>query len=328
LLCGILKTDNILSKGDKVSNEVSNFNRQIQFKGWNMKLVVFFTVLALFSEATYAQIEGILKGADLQSVNLEQSLDSISAGSILIVGENHALPIHQNQQLDILNQLRKNGLKVAVGMEFFTYTDQAVLEDYREGKIFETEFLSCIQWTGFSYDFYRPQALFPLKNEGAHTVALNAPRSLTGKVSKLGLGALTELEIRLLPPDFSLGRESYKNRFFHYMGSHFPSKDAGERYFTAQSIWDDTMAWVATEYIKSHEDQVLVIIVGDFHVQFGGGLPDRIRVRAPNVPVTTFSLINTSGLSLDEIELEIQPTADKEVRADYLWLKSGGSPGH
>ncbi len=293
-----------------------------------MKLVVLFAVLALFSEETYAQIEGIIKGGDLQSVSLDQSLDSVSAGSILIVGENHALQIHQNQQLDILNQLRKKGLNVALGMEFFTYTDQAILEDYREGKVPEAEFLSRIQWTGFSYDFYRPQVLFPMINEGAHTVALNAPRSLTGKVSKLGLSALTELEMRLLPPVFSLGRNSYKNRFFHYMGSHFPNKEAGERYFTAQSIWDDTMAWVATEYIKSHGDQVLVIIVGDFHVQFGGGLPDRIRARAPALPVTTFSLINTSGMTLDEIQLEVQPTAGNEIRADYLWLKSGESPGY
>ncbi|UYL07661.1 ChaN family lipoprotein [Bdellovibrio sp. SKB1291214] len=243
-----------------------------------------------------------------------------------MVGENHGLSEHQRQQVEIMTQLRSQGHRVAVGMEFFTYTDQAHVDAYRSGGLPEVDFLKTIGWSQPSYDFYREQAIFPNLSEGAKTVALNAPRTLTGKVAKQGLGALTEQEKALLPPQFSLGRDSYKKRFLEMM-PHLPNPAAGERYFAAQSIWDDTMAWRATDYIQAHPDQVLVIVVGEFHVRYGGGLPDRIHVRSPNTPVVTFAQVNTADLSESEIQDEVNPHTEYGVRADYIWLAPAQSPG-
>ncbi len=139
------------------------------------------------------------------------------------------------------------------------------------------------------------------------------------KVAKSGLDSLTAEERRLLPPQFSLGRASYKNRFLSMM-PHLPSPDAGDRYFAAQSIWDDTMAWRAVDFITAHPNQVLVVVVGEFHAQYGGGLPDRIRARAPGIRVWTFSQINTTGLTKDEVRVEITPSPSEGPRGDYLWL--------
>ena len=157
------------------------------------------------------------------------------------------------------------------------------------------------------------------------TWALSAPRGLTGKVSKTGLASLSEEEKALLPPNFTLGRDSYKERFMRLM-PHLPSPEAGERYFAAQSIWDDTMAWRATDFMFAHADQVLVIVVGEFHVQYGGGLPYRIRARAPHVPVLTFSQINTLDLSDADVTAEIEVSPTDGARADYLWLAPAESP--
>ncbi|KHD88220.1 MAG: iron-regulated protein [Bdellovibrio sp. ArHS] len=257
---------------------------------------------------------------------MQDAVATVTPGSIVIIGENHGFAEHRDQQVAIMQALRAKGLKVSVGMEFFTYTDQELVNSYRAGSLAEPDFLKAIQWGNPSYDYYRPQALFPLITEGAKTLALNAPRSVTGSAAKKGLEALTPEEKALLPPGFTLGRDSYKRRFLSMM-PHLPSPEAGERYFAAQSIWDDTMAWKATEFMASHPDQVLVIVVGEFHVQYGGGLPDRLRARSPQTPLLTFSQINIQGMEEDEIAVEIQPSPQEGPRADYLWLAPAQSLG-
>lgn len=266
-----------------------------------------------------ARIQGIYDGASLNPVSLDQALAQITPGSVVVVGENHGLKTHQNQQVSVLTALRAKGLKVSVGMEFFTFTDQAFVDQYRAGQLSEKDFLSQIKWGSPSFEFYKEQVLFPSLREGSSTWALNAPRSLTSKVAKTGLSSLTNEEQALLPPQFQLGRESYRRRFLAMM-PHLPSPEARERYFAAQSIWDDTMAWRASDFLAQHPEQVLVIVVGEFHVQYGGGLPDRIRARSPLTPVWTFSQVNTAELSPEEIEAEIAPSSEYGPRAHFLWL--------
>ena len=262
----------------------------------------------------------VLAGDDLHSVSLEQSLAAVQAGMIVVIGENHGLKEHQTQQVAIMKTLRDRGLIVSVGMEFFSYPQQNLLDQYRAGALSEVDFLKTIQWGSPSFDFYRDQALFARASEGAATVALNMPRTLTGKVSKEGLSSLTAEELSLMPPQFSLGRDSYKKRFLETMGGHLPSAEAGDRYFAAQSIWDDTMAWKATDYISRHPNQVLVIVVGEFHVQYDGGLPDRIHARSPQTKVVTFSQINSTGMTEQELSQEITPSDEYGARANYLWV--------
>ncbi|MGZ3779668.1 MAG: ChaN family lipoprotein [Pseudobdellovibrionaceae bacterium] len=294
--------------------------------GGIMHTLSLFLFPILMSACAHAQTSGILRGNGLEPVTLEQSIHSVTPGSVVVIGENHGLKVHQQQQIAIMTALRNQGLKVSVGLEFFSYPYQDFVDSYRAGVLPEADFLKAIQWGSPSFDYYREQAIFPDLTEGARTVALNAPRSLTGKVAKSGMDSLTEDELALLPPQFSLGRDSYKQRFLKTM-PHLPSGEAGERYFTAQSIWDDTMAWKAAQFISIHPEQVLVIVVGEFHVQYGGGLPDRIRARLPLAPVFTFSQVNTSDMTEEEIQQEIKPSPLEGVRADFLWLSPAKSLG-
>lgn len=284
-----------------------------------MKTFALILASLLSMACAHAQTQGILEGNTLKTVTLQESLQKVTPGSIVIIGENHGFQVHRDQHLEILESLRSQGFKVSVGMEFFTYTQQNFVESYRSGELSEADFLKAISWTGVSYDFYRSQAEFPRLVEGSKTLALNAPRTLTGKAAKEGLKGFNDEDWKLMPPQFSVGRDSYKQRFLGMM-PHLPSPEAGERYFLAQSIWDDTMAWNATEFVLSHPDQVLVIIVGEFHVQYGGGLPNRIHARSANVPVLTFSQVNTLDLSQEDIAEAVKVSPLEGPRADYLWL--------
>lgn len=291
-----------------------------------MALRALFISLLLFSGAAHAQNAGIFDGTSLTSVTLAEAFQSVPQGSIIVLGENHGYAVHQAQHIAVLDTLRSQGHKVSVGLEFFTYTEQNLVNDYRAGRLSEPDFLAAIKWGSPSYDFYRAQALYPDLSEGSLTWALNAPRSLTSKVAKTGLASLSPEESALLPPNFSLGRYSYRERFLAMM-PHLPTPEAGERYFAAQSIWDDTMAWRAEEFMARHPGQTLVIVVGEFHVQYGGGLPNRLRVRLPNTMVVTLSQVNTYGLTDAEIQTEVRPSLTYGPRADLLWLAADKGPG-
>lgn len=277
-----------------------------------------FFILIATPKAIYAQASfQLFNGQDLTQTTVQSALSNIQPGSVIVLGEQHGTTVQPQFQLQVLETIRKMGLRVSLGMEFFEYSNQDLVNKYRDNQLSETDFLRLIQWgQGFPFLSYRSQVLFPFSND--FVIALNAPRALTGKISKLGLNSLTSQEWQQMPPDFKLGNAEYLERFKEVMGQHLPNPEALTRYFAAQSTWDETMAWKATDFLNQHPDQVLVIIVGEFHVQYGGGLPDRLRARGVR-NLLTFSLLNTHDMSSDEIHEQLSPSTKYGVRANYLW---------
>ena len=282
-----------------------------------------FTVL-LVSCATRAQI---YDSSGAQTLNLEQVISQVSLGTILVVGEVHGQTSVRDQQISILNALRAAGHRVSVGMEFFYYPDQAVVQDFRKGLITVDELIKAVNWTGFDIGLYTQQLLFPRNEFGEMGLAINSPRSLTRQISQVGLAGLSEDQKKLMPPDYLQGNDQYRERFYNIMsGGHVPDSKL-DNYFQAQSTWDETMAWQTLEFMKDHQDQVFVIIVGEFHVQYGGGLPDSLKRRIgsmglDSLKVQTISQISTEGLTPTEITESILPSAKYGPRADYLFLVS------
>jgi uncharacterized iron-regulated protein len=282
-----------------------------------MKTFILIYLSCSFLACAPAQ-SGLILGANQLPLTIEQAVSVVLPGSIVVIGENHGFKEHQAEQLVVMNALRQKGLKVAVGMEFLTYTDQTWVDQYRQGLLTEVEFLKQIKWGSPSYELYREQINFPALTDGTKTIALNAPRALTSQIAKAGLNSLSVEQWKLMPPQFTLGRDSYKERFLELI-PHIPNPESGDRYFAAQSTWDETMAWQALNYLDQHSDQVLVIVVGEFHVQYGGGLPDRLRSRG-NFPVYTFSQVNTFGLNSDEIQAALRVSTKYGPRADWIWF--------
>ena len=290
-------------------------------KGDFMLQVVIFGLFALVLGAADAQNlpANVIYRQGTSEVTLEEALAQVHPGEIVVLGEQHGTEVMAGQQLQVLENLRKNGLHVSVGMEFFPYPNQADVDAWRRGELTEEALLQNVDWgKGFPFSAYRQQVLFPNLNT-EFVVALNAPRTLTGKIAQQGLLALNEEEKALMPPQFSLGNSAYKTRFNELMtgSGHVPTAEQMDNYFAAQSTWDDTMAWRAQEFLNTHPDQVLVIIVGEFHVQYGGGLPDRLKARGQHV--TSFSLVNLDGLSDVEQRAEVLPSAKDGNRADFVW---------
>jgi len=280
-----------------------------------LKMPILLLILSLWTaRAAFGQL---YDGKSLSNASINDLTSKVRPGTILLLGENHGLTAHRDQHLEVLTALRAAGHKVSVGMEFVNYTDQSFLNDYRTGVLAEPDFLRSIKWGGFNFDFYREQINFPSVLNGEFSLGLNLPRSVTSKISKNGLASLSAEDWAFMPPGFQLGRDSYRQRFMDAAGSHCK---VPENCFAAQCAWDDTMAWQAGNFVTAHPDQVLVVVVGEFHVQYGGGIKHRVLQRLPNAKVVTLSQIWAEEMSEDEIKASIQPSQNEGERADFIWV--------
>lgn len=280
-----------------------------------MKKALFFVILSLLF-AQWSLAGQIYYGDGQTQATLDEFVQDVQPGDVVVLGELHGQDLIATMQMQVLESLKKNGLSVSVGMEFLEYPDQYFVDQYRAGKLAEVDFLKKIRWGSFPFSAYREQILFP-QACGLATIALNAPRELTSKIAKSGWDSLSEDEKGMLPEDFTLGNEGYYKRFKEIMGSHVPESKI-KNYFTAQSAWDETMAWKANQHLSAHPDQVLVIIVGEFHVRYGGGLPDRLKARGAQA-VHTMTFVNTEGLALEERNAELLPSLKYGQRSDFIW---------
>lgn len=301
-----------------------------------MKLFRFIFVFMVLSSQVFAQTtdlayapatlptEGFYTGDTLKNVSVDDLIAQVQPGTVLFVGEMHNLQPVRDQQMMILQALRQKGLKVSVGMEFFNYTDQALIQQYCQGQLTQDAFMTAVEWGGYDFNLYKDQLLFPQDQNGEFGLGINLDRSVTGIISKKGLAALTDEQKSLLPPNFTVGRDSYRERFFAAMGHHGPVSSMLENYFVAQSAWDDTMAWQSVEFMRAHPDHVFVIVVGEFHVQYGGGTPDRFKARLQaeglQHNIVTVSQVYTQGLTDAEIQAELKPSPTEGPRADFIWL--------
>jgi uncharacterized iron-regulated protein len=287
------------------------------------------TFLASLSAAlvlsTAAVGPGIYDGTTGQAVSLERAVAGVRPGQVVIISEEHDLPGHHQNQLAALQALKNLNLKISVGLEFLSYPDQPSVDRYVGGDMEESDFLQSVHWSGYPFDWYRPLVLFA-RGSGGQTRALNAPVKLAQALARKGLAGLSDEERSWLPPDFHLGNDLYFERFVAAVGQHGSmQEDAIRNFFAAQSAWDDTMAWQAHDYLEAHPEQVLVIIVGDFHASYGGGLPDRLRARGV-ANVLVISQVNGFGMSPEELQQALAPDARYGVRAGFVWLTDDEPP--
>jgi uncharacterized iron-regulated protein len=78
------------------------------------------------------------------------------------------------------------------------------------------------------------------------------------------------------------------------------------------------MAWKMRDGLVAHPDQVGVIVVGEFHVQYGLGLPARLRARGPG-RVWTISLVDLGDCDPADRAGAVVPDATDGARADFVW---------
>jgi uncharacterized iron-regulated protein len=147
----------------------------------------------------------------------------------------------------------------------------------------DEDFQKQVEWSSRYFNNYKNIIVAPyFKN--SETVGLNLPRSIVSKVRTSGLESLSENEKHYVPNSFQLGNDMYKERFLEIIqNGHEPfPEDPDERkrvidhFFQAQSLWDEVMATQIKNFMDENPNDILLVTVGSFHTDFGGGLIDRM----------------------------------------------------
>ncbi|MGE0764290.1 MAG: ChaN family lipoprotein [Bdellovibrionales bacterium] len=276
-------------------------------------LISFLTVCSLG-----AQAESVLyRGSNLDVVSLDEVLAQIPKGSVVIVSEQHGHAPHHRNQKALIEGLLGQGHQVDSALEFVQRRFNLEFERYMAGQLTDEQFTQAAEWGKIPFELYKPLIWTPVLS-GGRSWGINADRRLTSKVAASGLESLSEKERLELPADFVVGNGEYFGRFREAMKDH-ASPDEIERYFAAQSIWDDTMAYEIKKIHDLAPHRTLVVIVGDFHNAYGGGLPDRLRARGLNARYT-ISQVAKGRQTCEQIKEEIKPRPQWGQRADWVWV--------
>ncbi len=200
----------------------------------------------------------------------------------ICLGETHPNPHHHWAQLRVLEEMinRRNGKKMALGMEMFQRPFQGVLNDYAAGKIDEAAMLSRTDWAarwGYDFSLYRPLMKLAVKRE-LPILALNVSTELKDKIKRKGIDGLTDKD-RAKVPEIDLDDADHKAWFNDLMaemgGGHGGGHGHGHgdksdddmalKIYRSQVLWDETMADTAVRWLKDDKEKQIVILAGSGH---------------------------------------------------------------
>lgn len=293
-----------------------------KFCAWSLGIVCLCTLPAC------AQNTSAPHTPEQQQLNQQKIVQELLKADVVYLGETHNSPEDHQAQLEILQALYREKLKnskdataprMVIAMEMFQRPYQNILDQYIAGKITEEQLIEQSEYEerwGFPWEYYAPILRFARAHQ-LPVLALNTPTEVTRKVARNGLESLTAAERRYIPPLSEIRTDNAEYRQMiqksyeqHHQGGHGNSSSF-ERFFTAQVLWDETMAEAIAQSIKANPDDQVVVLAGQTHIVYGYGIPSRVARRLNNNQLVQRSV-------LFGVPQKGQSTAQKMI-ADYFW---------
>jgi uncharacterized iron-regulated protein len=246
----------------------------------------------------------------------QQILKSIAPAKIIYLGEIHNSTTDHADQLAILDYLYQQKSRaqppLAIGLEMFQKPYQPIINQYLAGKISEEQLVEQTEYKkrwGWPWENYAPLLRFA-KARQLPVIALNTPTEVLRKVSKGGLESLQPTDFKYIPPAAEIDKSNliYRDLILESYQQHksqaLATSPDFDRFYTAQLLWDETMAATASEFYQKLPQTQLVVIAGQAHIRYGYGIPDRVARR-----LGKNMLKKSVILSSDETSNEVQETS-------------------
>jgi len=256
-------------------------------------------------------------------------LESVAQADVVVIGESHGHPLGLEAAACLWDDLLARRPGAVLLLEFFERDQQVAIDDYLAGVVDEGAFRKASGRTSGNYPAGHERMVESAREAKRPVIAANAPRRYVRRASPDGyhdLLTLSDEQRRLfVAPDEPLeGR--YREEFFDLMGGdgHGVGGEGGEmppemveRMYRSQLIWDATMA---DSVVRAALDgyRPIVLVVGRFHADFGGGTVQFIRQARPDLDIRTLSMIATDAGALGE---------DDRGRADFVLYVGAGPDG-
>ncbi len=267
-----------------------------------MLLPFFVTAQDKLSENNY-RIYSVKLGKE---VALKDIVADAASYDVVFYGEEHNDSVTHYLEHTLLEALyAKYGAQMALSMEMFDRDVQPVMNEYLKGFIREKYFMKDARaWK--NYRDYKPMIEFA-KGKGMEVICANAPTRYTNLAGRKGEQALMELPkeskdfFAPLPYDTATG-DYYKKL------TELPKHTADSLSDTAkknpapampdmgtfdmvlsQSLWDATMAYSISGYLKKHKGQKVMQVNGRFHSDEGFAVVKQLHHYLPKVKTLIIS---------------------------------------
>lgn len=248
-------------------------------------------IFFLYTTPACAQNTSTPSQQEQQQLTQQQILQELQKADVVYLGEKHDSSEDHKAQLKILQALYQQNRKIAIAMEMFQRPFQDVLDQYLAGKITEAQLVEQSDYEkrwGFPWEYYAPILRFAKAHE-LPVLALNTPTEVTRKVARNGLESLTTDERKYIPPLSEIRTDNAEYRQMiqsiyeqHHQVGHGNS-NSFERFFTAQVLWDETMAETIAQFLKANPDYQVVVLAGKGHIVYSYGIPSRVARRLNNI---------------------------------------------
>lgn len=235
-----------------------------------------------------------------KEVGINDIIEDMKNNDVLFYGEEHNDSVTHYLENKIFESLfQKYQSNMALSMEMFERDVQPIMNEYLTSEIREKNFKKDARaWS--NYRDYRPMVEF-CKTNKLDVVCANAAGRYSNLAGRKGQKALMALPLESkkffapLPYDTASGK--YYDKL---MGlSHDPNDTAkkaapvmgmgGFNLVMAQSLWDATMAYSISEYLKLHKGKKVFQVNGRFHSDEGFAVVNQLKKYNPKVKVLVIS---------------------------------------
>ena len=250
----------------------------------------------------------IIEPATNRHISWVEFLVKIDGVDIVLLGEQHDHAVGHAVQLAVVEDVMDAYPHSVLALEMLERDEQLRVDDYMEGFIDAKTFASITQsknWGGSGgWEAWYQPIIDAAKERGGSVVAANAPRRYVRLARLDGYERIDELpkERRAFidyPEELSSGR--YRQRFWEF-SSHGDGEDVVEvdvntidpddpmlPTFKSMQSWDATMAQSIVNANPSNSHKV-ILLVGQFHVEYDGGIVQELRNRMPGAKVLVVSI--------------------------------------
>jgi len=291
-----------------------------------MLLPFFVTAQNKLSDSNY-RIYSVKQG---KQVTLKDLVADAASYDVVFYGEEHNDSVTHYLERKLLEMLyAQYGAQMTLSMEMFDRDVQPVMNEYLGGFIREKYFMKDARvWR--NYRDYKPMIEFA-KDKGMEVICANAPTRYTNLAGRKGELALMKIPeeskdfIAPLPYDTATGdyykkltevpkhtTDSLSDTAKNKKDSIPAMPDMGAfDMVLSQSLWDATMAYSISCYLKKHKGQKVMQVNGRFHSDEGFAVVKQLHNYRPKVK----TLIISTGT--DENFPNIK-WADHKKDGDYI----------
>ena len=246
----------------------------------------------------------------------EEILEAIAPLQVVYLGETHTTVADHTAQLEIIKTLNSQN-ELAIGLEMFQRPFQPALDAYLADDITEAELIEQSEYAsrwGYDWELYAPIIRFAKAND-IPLIALNTPTEVTRQVAGQGLQSLSGDALTYIPPvtDIDTSNEAYKAAIAEVFSAHggMGHSLSLDNFFAAQVLWDETMADRIVQQRNNDPNRQVVVLVGEGHIAYDYGIPDRVERRLPGVEQASIRLISPEQSAQEPQEPEF---------ADFFWV--------